>query len=200
MAGWKLAQLHDVDVVPCYHVNGRPNVLGRDKRVCSPTIYVVDDKFGAIDPADESRSDTFFVRRRDNPRLSLKFEDNPTIDVPDLFSKWTFSFLPASARGRVSASFVSPRTDIADDRRYIDADVLNHTRESARIISEKCSALLILQRLLKFFLGKKMQKKVSNVCIRKSLQKVFLLFLNCLEQKIKGQLITLKDGDLLDGQ
>lgn len=40
VAGWKLAQLHDVDVVPCYHVNGRLNVLGRDKRVCSLTIYI----------------------------------------------------------------------------------------------------------------------------------------------------------------
>lgn len=39
-AGWKLAQLHDADVVPCYHVNGRLNVLGRDKRVCGPAIYV----------------------------------------------------------------------------------------------------------------------------------------------------------------
>jgi len=39
-AGWKLAQLHDADVVPCYHVNGRLNVLGRDKRVCGLAIYV----------------------------------------------------------------------------------------------------------------------------------------------------------------
>jgi len=115
VAGWKLAQLHDVDVVPCYHVNGCLNVLGRDKRVCSPTIYVVDDKFGAIDPAGESRSDTFFERRRGNPWLSLKFEDNLTIDIPDLFAKWTFSFLSTSTRDRAAWK---PRLSLVDDRRY----------------------------------------------------------------------------------
>lgn len=57
-----------------------------------------DDKFGAIDPAGESRSDTFFERRRSNPWLSLKFADNLTIDIPVLFAKRTFSFLLARDR------------------------------------------------------------------------------------------------------
>lgn len=55
-AGWKLAQLHDVDVVPCYHVNGRLNVLGRDKRVCSPGYVARTSSVPSIQAGLESRS------------------------------------------------------------------------------------------------------------------------------------------------
>lgn len=55
-AGWKLAQLHDVDVVPCYHVNGRLNVLGRDKRVCSPGYVARTSSVPSIQASLESRS------------------------------------------------------------------------------------------------------------------------------------------------
>lgn len=81
---WKLVQLHDVDVVPCYHVNGRLNVRGRDKRVCGPAIYVCRDKFGVIDPAGEKAGrilslDVVVVYKE--PELSFKFEDILTIDT-----------------------------------------------------------------------------------------------------------------------
>lgn len=80
-AGWKLAQLHDVDVVPCYHVNGRLNVLGRDKRVCSSVIYVATtSSVPSIRPAKAGRI-LSFGRRRLPARLSLKFEDSSTIDI-----------------------------------------------------------------------------------------------------------------------
>lgn len=82
-AGWKLAQLHDVDIVPCYHVNGRLNVLGRDKRVCSPTIYSSNDKFGAIDPAG-TKAGRILSLDDTRPVLSLKFEDSSTTDTPAL--------------------------------------------------------------------------------------------------------------------
>jgi len=118
MAGWKLAQLHDVDVVPCYHVNGRLNVLGRDKRVCSPTIYVIDDKFGAIDPTGESRSDTFFESRELLVISQIRGQYNDWW-IPS-FREMTFSSFTRfySRSCGVNVSFVSREMDIADNRKY----------------------------------------------------------------------------------
>lgn len=111
-------QLHDVDVVPCYHVNGRLNVLGRDKRVCSLTIYVAATssvpsirpaKAGRILSLDPSPGTRGYLSNSKTARRLI----HPPLRGAELL------FLPACMMQirDVNVSFVSGVTDVAVNRR-----------------------------------------------------------------------------------